>query len=98
VAEACGGVETVGRNIEANESDRRLRVEDVKIRTVHNPKSAAHGKAKCSARKGWPAARKEGTSRSDIFRPLRGLCPRLDLPSTWAAPSGPKAASVGMTT
>jgi hypothetical protein len=56
VAEACGGVETVARDIEANESARRLRVEDVKIRTLHNTKSAAPEKAKRTARKGWPPA------------------------------------------
>jgi hypothetical protein len=41
--------------------------------------------------------RRKRNRGSDIFRPLRGLFPRLDLPSTWAALPGRKAASRGMT-
>ena len=52
MAEACGGVETVDRDIEANEWARRLRVENVKTRTLHNPKGAAPEKAKRTASEG----------------------------------------------
>jgi hypothetical protein len=67
VAEACGGVETVGRDIEVNWSDRRLRFEDVKTRTLHRTKSAAHEKAKRTARKGWPPP--SDTSRKFLGSP-----------------------------